>query len=61
MAGLIGMDKHGWCAGRGQGGGNLAPDMTRLTHPRQDHPALGGENRLDRIDKGLTKLVGHLV
>jgi hypothetical protein len=35
--------------------------MARLAHPGQNDPALGGENSFNRIDKGLAKLIGHLV
>lgn len=59
MAGLIGMDEHGWRSRRGQRRSDLTPHMARLSHPGQDHAALGGKDGLDGGNKGLAQLIGH--
>ena len=49
MAGLGRMDEIGGRTGGGKRGGDLAPDMARLAHARDDHPALRRQDRVHRL------------
>jgi len=48
MRGLGGVHEVGRCAGAGERGGELAPDVARLAHAGDDHPPVACEDDLDR-------------
>ena len=52
MARLGGVDEERRLAGRGEGRGDLAPDMAGLAQAGDDHPPRRGGDRLDGAAEG---------
>lgn len=59
MAGFARVHIEGGCAGRGQGGGDLAGDVAGLAHAGRNHASTAGQDRLAGLLEGLAEAVGH--
>jgi hypothetical protein len=60
MARLGGMDELRGRAGRGQRRRDLARDMARFAHPRNDHPAARAQDQLDGPGEAAIQTVREL-
>ena len=59
MAGFAGMDEEGRGAGRGEGGGDFAADMSGFAHAGNDNAALGVLHDVQRLAEGVVKFAFH--
>ena len=51
MTGFAWVYKHGWCACRGQCGGNLAANVATFTHAHHNDVAGGFKQQMNGFDK----------
>ena len=59
VRGLRGMDEVGGGAGRGEGGGDLAPDMAGFAHAGDDDPAARAEDEPHGFGEGRAEPLGE--